>query len=76
MATGVEVATSSHIEEMIKEMVHPEGLEVPATGMIFEGTTTTAGEPSSQSSVPIDLSSVNSHLGKRVQILYALPFSS
>jgi len=42
VATGVEVASSSHIEEMIKELVQPEGLEVPATGMISEGTTTTA----------------------------------
>ena len=76
MATGVEVATSSHIEEMIKELVQPESLKVPAAGMITDDTTTIVGEPLSQSSLPIDLSSVNSHLGKRVQILYALPFSS
>ena len=47
MATDVEAATSSHIEEMIKELVQPEGLEVPATGTISEGTTTVTGEPSS-----------------------------
>jgi len=40
VATGVEAATSSHIEEMIKELVQPKGLKVSATGMIFEGTTT------------------------------------
>ena len=45
VATGVEAATSSHIEEMIKELVQLEGLEISATGMILEGTTTTAGEP-------------------------------
>jgi len=28
VATGVEAATSSHIEEMIKELVQPEGLKV------------------------------------------------
>ena len=60
VATGVEVVTSSHIEEMIKELVLPDGLEVPANGMISEGTTTTAGEPSSQSSLPKDLPSLDS----------------
>ena len=76
MATGVEAATSSHIEEMIKELVQHEGLEVPANGMASEGTTTTAGEPSSQSSLLKDLPSLDSQLGKRVQILYVLLFSS
>jgi len=51
VATGVEVATSSHREETIKKLVQSEGLEVSATGMILEGTTTTAGEPSSQSNL-------------------------
>jgi len=55
VATDVEVATSSHIKEMIKELVQPEGLKVSATGMISEGTTTMAREPSSQSSLPKDL---------------------
>ena len=35
--TGVEAATSSHIEDMIQELVQPEGLEVPTTGMLLEG---------------------------------------
>ena len=52
VATGVEVATSSHIEEMIKELVQSEDLEVPATGTISEGITTVTGEPSSKSSLP------------------------
>ena len=47
VATGVEAATSFHIEEMIKELVQSEGLEVPATGMTSEGRTTMTGEPSS-----------------------------
>ena len=76
VATGVEVATSSHIEEMINELVQPEGLKISATGMISEGTTTASGEPSSQSSLPTDLPSLDSQLGKRVQILYVLLFSS
>jgi len=42
---SVRVATSSHIVEMIKELVQPEGLEVPATGTISEGTTTVTREP-------------------------------
>ena len=54
VATGVEVAISSHIKEMIKELVQPEGLEVSTIGKISEGTITTAGEPSSQSSLPKD----------------------
>ena len=40
VATGVEAATFFHIEEMIKELVQSEGLEVPATGMISEGRKT------------------------------------
>ena len=76
MATGVEATTSSHIEEMIKELAQSEGIEVPATGMILEGTATTAGEPSSQSSLPKDLPSSDHQLGKRTKILHILPFSS
>jgi len=76
MATGVEAATSSHIEEMIKEQVQPKGLglEVLATGMISEGTTTIVGEPSSQSNLSKDLPFSDPHLGKRIKILYILPF--
>ena len=55
MAIGVEAATFSYIEEMIKELAQPEGLEVPTAGMILEGITTVIGEPSSQSSLPKDL---------------------
>ena len=51
MATSVEAATSSYIEEMIQELTQPEGLKVPATGMLLEGITTVTGEPSSQSSL-------------------------
>ena len=76
LATGVEVATFSRIEEMIQELVQPEGLEVPDTGMTSEGTNTMTGEPSSQSSLPKDLPSLDSQLGKRIKILYILPFSS
>jgi len=32
---------------MIQELAQPEGFEVSATGMIFEGITTVIGEPSS-----------------------------
>ena len=49
VTTSVEAAISSHIEEMIKELVQPEGLEVSAT--------TVTREPSSQSSLPKDLPS-------------------
>jgi len=76
VATVVEVATFSYVEEMIKELVQPEGLEVPATGMISEGTTITAGEPSSQSILSKDLPSLDPQLGKRIKILHILPFSS
>ena len=75
MATGVELATSSHIEEMIKELAQPKVLEVPATGMILEGITTVTGEPSSQSSLPKDLPSSDPQLGKRTRILHILLFS-
>ena len=75
MATSVEAATSSHIEEMIKEPVQPKSLEVPATGMILESTTTTAGEPSFQSNLPKDLPSLDPQFGKRTKILHVLPFS-
>ena len=76
MATSVEAATSSYIEEMIKELVQPEGLEVLTTGMISESTTTTAREPSSQSNLPKDLLSLDLQLGKRIKNLYILSFSS
>ena len=69
VAISVEVATSSHIVEMIKELVQLKGLEVPATGMISEGTNTTAGEASSQSNLPKNLPSLDSQLGRRIQIL-------
>jgi len=75
VATGVEAATSSYIEEMIKALFQPEGLEVPATVMISEGTTSTVGEPSSQSNLPKDLPSSDPQLGNRIKILYILPFS-
>jgi len=61
---------------MIKKLVQLEGLEVSATGMISEGTTTLTGESSSQSNLPKDLPSSDSQLGKRIKILYILPFSS
>ena len=54
---GVGAATSSYIEEMIKELVQSEGLKVFSTGTISEGTITVTGEPSSQSSLPKDLPS-------------------
>ena len=76
MATGVEAATSSHIEEMIKELVQPNGLEVFAIEMILESTTTTAGEPSSQSNLPKDLPSLDPQFSKRTKILHRLTFSS
>ena len=47
MATSVEAATSSRIEEMIQELAQLEGLEVPATGTLHEGITIVIGEPSS-----------------------------
>jgi len=61
---------------MIKELAQLEGLEVSATGIIFEGTTTTAREPSFQSNLSKDLPSLNPQLGKRTKILHILPFSS
>ena len=75
MAIGVEAATFSHIEEMIKELVQPEGLEVLATGMTSEGTTTMIGEPSSQSSLLKDLLSSDPQLGKRIKMIYVFLFS-
>jgi len=76
VATGVKAATSSHIEEMIKELAQPKGLEVSATRMILEGITIVTGEPSSQSSLPLDLPSSDPQLGKRTKIFHILPFSS
>ena len=52
---------------MIKKLVQPEDLEVFATGTISEGITTVTGEPSSQSSLPKDLPSSDSPLGKRTK---------
>ena len=75
VATGAEAATSFLIEEMIKELVQPRGLEVPATGTISEGTTTVTRETSSQSSLPKDLPSSDSQLGKRIKIPYILSLS-
>ena len=75
MATGVEAATSSHIEEMIKELARSEGLEVPATGMVLEGITTMTGESSSQSNLPKDLLSSDPQLRKRTKIFHILSFS-
>jgi len=75
VATGAEAVTSSHIEEMIEELVRLGGLEVPATCTIPEGTTTVTGEPSSKSSLPKDLPYSDSQLGKRIKIPYILPFS-
>ena len=58
------------------ELAQLESLEVLATGMILEGTTTTTGELSSQSNLPKDLLSLDPQLGKRTKILHILPFSS
>jgi len=60
---------------MIKELVQPGGLEVPATGTISEGTTTMTGEPSSQSSLSKDLSSLDPQLGNNIKILCILSLS-
>ena len=73
--TGVETATSSHIEEMIKELVQLEGLEVLTTDITSESTTAMTGKPSSQSSLPKDLPFSNPHLGKRIKIFHILSFS-
>ena len=39
MATGSEAITFSYIEEMIQELAQPNGLKVPATGMLHEDVT-------------------------------------
>ena len=75
-ATGAEAASSSHIEEMTKELIQLGGLEVPATRILREGVTTVTGEPSSQSGLPKNLLSLDPQLGKRIKILYILPFLS
>ena len=75
MATGVEVASSSHIEEMIQELVQPEGFEVPVTETLREGITTMTGEPSSRSSLPEDLPSLDPQLCKITRMSHILPFS-
>ena len=51
VTTGVEVASSSHIEETIKELVQPEGLKVPTIGMISEGGTLVLEQPAKGSTV-------------------------
>jgi len=76
VATSVEAVTSSHIEEMIQELAQPEGPEVSATRMIFEGITTVTWEPLSQSSQPKDSPSLDPQLGKKTKIFHILPLSS
>jgi len=68
VAIGSEATTSSDIEEMIQELAQPEGLEVPATGMLRESVTTVTREPSSQSSLPKVLLSSDPQLGKRIKM--------
>jgi len=68
VATGIEATNSSHIKEMIKKLVQPEGLGVSAT-IVTE-------EPSSKSSLPKNLPSSDSQLDKRIKILYILSFLS
>jgi len=75
VAIGAEAVTFSHIEEVTEELTQPRGFEVPTTSTILEGTTTMIGEPSSQSSLPKDLPSSVSQLGKRIKIPYILPLS-
>ena len=71
VATGVKAVTSSHIEEVIKELTQPRGFEVPA--IIAEevpmSTATMTEEPSQPSSLSADLPSSTSQLGKRVGLL-------
>ena len=74
--TGVRAVTSSHIEEMIKELVQPKDLEVSATDTISEGITTVTGELSSKSSLPKDLPSSDPQISKKIKILCILSFSS
>ena len=75
MATGSKATTSSHIEEMIQEVAQPEGLEVPAIGILREGEITMTGEPSSQSGLPKDLPSLDPQLHKRTKMCHILLFS-
>ena len=73
--TSVRAATSSHIEEMIEELVQSGDLEVPTTGTVPVGTTTMIGEPSSPSSLPKDLPSSVPQLDKRIKIPNILSLS-
>ena len=74
MATGSEVTTFAHIEEMIQELAQPEGLEVPATESLREGVTAVTGEPSSPSGLSKDLPSSDPQLGKRTKMCRILSF--
>ena len=68
VATGAEVMTSSHIEEVIEELTQPRGFEVPATVAeeVPVSMATMTEEPSQLGSLPMDLPSSTSQLGKRV----------
>ena len=74
MATGSEATTTSHIEEMIQELVQQKGLEVSSTGVSHEGATADVGEPSSPSGLSRDLPSSDPQLGKRYRLAEYSPF--
>jgi len=45
-AEDAEATTSSHIEEMVKELIQPEGIEASVAEITSEGATVEIGEPS------------------------------
>jgi len=45
-AEDAEATTSSHIEEMVKELTQPEGIEASVAEITSEGATVEIGEPS------------------------------
>jgi len=46
LAGDAEATTSSHIEEMVKELTQPEGIEASVAEITSEGATVEIGEPS------------------------------
>jgi len=69
LAVDSEAATSSHIEEMVQELVQQERVEVPVTKMPQEKALIEVGGISTLQDSPQNSPSLNPQLGKEILMI-------
>jgi len=70
----IEAVTSSHIEEMVQELIQQERVEALGTEMPQEKATIEVRETSTLQGSPQNPPSLNPQLGKEILMLRIFPF--